>query len=63
MNDFVENGILTEEGFHCVHRRQKMYIVPNKDDKVDAWPLLHAKYEWFEHLKKIRKTKDKTFLK
>ena len=39
MNDFVES-LNTEIGFPCIHRRQKKYIVPNVEEKLDTWELV-----------------------
>jgi len=43
MDDFLVS-ITTEPGFPCIHRRMKLYIVPNVNEKLDTWVLIHEKY-------------------
>ena len=60
MNDFVES-LNTEIGFPCIHRRQKKYIVPNVEEKLDTWELVFDNYFVFNTNSGIRKMAYKTF--
>ena len=61
MNEFVDS-LTTELGFPCIHRRQKKYLVPNVNEKLDTWQLVSDKYVEFKTAKiDIRKMAYKTF--
>ena len=60
--DAYVNHLVTEIGFSCIHRRQKKYIVPNVNEKLDTWLLLHQGYEKFKNESiEVRKMAYKTF--
>ncbi len=60
MNDFVAS-LDTEIGFPCIHRRQKKYIVPNVDEKLDTWEAVFVKYQEYNTSSGIRKMANNTF--
>ena len=64
MDEYVAS-LNTEVGFPCIHRRQKQYIVPNENEKLNSWPLVFKNYEIFKGKVTVdcRKMTENTFYK